>query len=149
MASLSEDPTVLTYLRALGFEESAAKATAQQRTDDVQRRVAFTQPQIEEQGIEQRRDIELGAEGRGLLSSGATQRDLALQTRDETNRVGNLQLAGAEQIGGIQSDLLSQVAALQRQQAERNLSLAQSQYLQQGQLEPLPQQRREAPLAGY
>lgn len=140
---------MLTYLRALGFEESAARATAQQRTDDVQRRVAFTQPQIEEQGIEQRRDIDLGAEGRGLLSSGETQRDLALQARDETNRIGQLNLTGAEQVGGIQADLLGQIAALQRQQAERNLSIAQAQYLREGQLAPLPQVRSEAPLAGY
>ena len=132
--SLAEDPTYLAYLRALNFDQATAERIASQRRDQVQRRVAFTVPQIQEQGQQMLEGVMHNQEDRGLLRSGQTEKRLAETRRGTQYQLGNLELAATEDLLGIDTDLVTQVAQLQRAQAERNLDLAGTQYLNTGKI---------------
>lgn len=125
MASLSEDPTVLAWRRALGFEDQTDRADAARQQAQVEQRVAFQRPEIEYQGEVAQRNISLGHEDRGIFRSGQHERALAEQARQTQYQVGALELGGAESIGDIQGALAQQLARRRREQIEQEMILGQ------------------------
>lgn len=131
--TLAQDPSYLAYLRALGFEDSEARRVADTKTANIQRKVAFLEPQMAEQGQREETGISGSMESRGVYASGEHEKALAEHTYDQSNRLAGLRMGAAEDISNIQLDLATQLAALQRQQAERALATGQNLYLDQNQ----------------
>lgn len=124
---------MLAWYRALGFEDQTDQANAQSQTEAVQRRVAFTAPEIQYQGDLTQRNVSGNFEDRGLFRSGEHEQRLAEATHNTQYQLGNLELTGAEQIGQIQTTLAQQIAARRRQQIEQEMTLAQQLEMQEAQ----------------
>lgn len=118
----AQDPTQLAYLRALGFEEQQATANAEVAQGQVEDRVAFQRPIIEEEGRQTLRGISQGHEARGVFRSGQHETALAERRARTMQQVGGLEMEGAHEIAGIQMGLATELAALRRQQQERELA---------------------------
>lgn len=127
MASLSEDPTYLAWLRALGFEDQSSEADAALQTQQAQQRADFTAPEIQYQGQLAQRNISGNMEDRGIFRSGEHERALAEQQHSTQYQLGALQLGTAQDIGGIQSRLAQDIAGRRRQMTEKELDLARQQ----------------------
>lgn len=131
MASPQYDPTVLAYMRALGFEESDAERKVAGQREQAEQRYAMDKPRVLTQGIEDREDIAEGYESRGLLRSGAFAKDDAGQRADEQNRLAGMQIDLTEGVAGLESDLAARIAAGRREMAERLLAVGGKQYLEE------------------
>ncbi len=130
MAAPTTDPTILAYMRALGFEEAEAERATAGGKEQAQQQYAMDKPRIQSQGIEQREQVAGGFEGRGLLKSGAYGIANARALGDEQYRLSQAQLGVTQTVSGLESQLAQQIAAMRRQQAERLLSSQQGQYLE-------------------
>lgn len=115
---MATDAMMMAYLRQLGFDEAEARAYAARQRDRVNRQVAMQVPQVQEQGMEERRNIGLQREQSGLYRSGETERRLARQRADEMGQIGAIEGGAADQIGGVESDLAREVARVRRDTAE-------------------------------
>jgi hypothetical protein len=113
------DPAFQALLAQLNLKETMLRQQSQQKLDELGKQSRIAVPRIQEQGIEQRRGINYGHESRGLYRSGARLRDLSLQQRGETQKIGDVYdrlTSGAASIDrGLQSGILD--LANQRAQA--------------------------------
>ena len=132
MATPTQDPTILAYMRALGFEEAEAERATAGAKEQVQQQYAMDKPRIQSQGIERREGIAGGFESRGLLKSGAYATADARALGDEQHQLAQGALGMTQTVAGLESSLAAQIAAMRRQQAERLLSVGADQYLELG-----------------
>lgn len=129
---LGQDPAYLAWLRALGFEENAARSDATAARETVAARTEFERPQLEDQGMRERRTIAAGMEDRGLFRSGEMLSRTAEQRADQQYRVGGLELRAGEQIAGIESGLAREVAGIERRRTEQALTTGGNIYKREG-----------------
>lgn len=132
MADPRQDPTVLAYMRALGFEEADAQREVAGRKEQAQQKYAMAKPQVQQEGIAERESIQGGFESRGMLKSGAYATANARQLSGEQFRLGSMQMGLTDEVSSLESQLAAQIAAARRQAAERLLSVGASQYLEEG-----------------
>lgn len=132
MASPQNDPTMMAYMRALGFEEADAQREVAGRTEQAQQKYAAAKPQVQQEGIQERESIAGGFENRGLLKSGAYATANARALAGEQFRLGSMQMGLADESASLESQLAAQIAAARRQAAERLLSIGGAQYLEEG-----------------
>lgn len=121
MADTAQDPAYLAYLRALGFNESTDRATADDQTASVQRQAAMSIPEIAYQGDVTRQGIDTGYEASGLYSSGDHLLKLAQQAHNQGYQTGQATIGAADQIAAIQRTLANQMLDLNRQRTEAAL----------------------------
>lgn len=112
------DPSYQQLLAQLGLSETRARAAAAQKIGNLQSDALLAGPRIQEAGIETRRGIDFGAENRGMFRSGARLRDLALQRRGETQRLGDLERGTARQVAGVNQSLEGQIQDIANQRAQ-------------------------------
>lgn len=114
------DPAFQALLAQLGLKETGLRTAAQEQISRAQGEAAVQRPRIAEQGVEQRRGVNLGFEGRGLFRSGERLRQLALQQRGQLQRLGDVDRSLAGRVAGINENLDAQIRdlALQRATAE-------------------------------
>ena len=117
---------MLAWLRALGFEDANSQADAAMQQGQVERRVAFTAPEIRYQGDITQENVSGNFEDRGLFRSGQHEMGLARAEHNTQYQLGNLELGGAESIAAIQSGLAQEMAARRRAQIEQEMALGQS-----------------------
>ena len=122
----AQDPAFQQLLAQLGIQETAARTQATRLTALAQEDAAIARPRITEQGIEARRGIDTGYEGRGLFRSGARLRSLAIQRRGEGERAGDLERTLSRRVAGVQGNLDTQLRdlAMRRATAQLQGSLA-------------------------
>lgn len=131
-SSLDQDPTYLALRRAMGFDEGSTQANADLETTRAQTMLDLARPELAFQGAQQRRQINLGAEDRGMWGSGERLRDLAVQRRNQGAQLGQLEIQGANSIADIQRQMAQQIAAGRRSYADQTLSAAGDAYLRGG-----------------
>lgn len=121
MSDQTGDPAYLAYLRALGFNESTDRATADNATAGVQRQVAMVLPEIAYQGGVTRQGIDTGYEANGLYRSGDHMQKIAQQQHTEGYQTGQATISASDQIAAIQRQLAQQQLDLNRQRTEAHL----------------------------
>jgi hypothetical protein len=112
------DPSYLNLMSQLGLAESQSRVRAGEAITRAKLEGAIAAPRIGEQGVETRRGINNNWEGRGLFRSGARLRDLAIQQRGETQRLGDLERGTANRVAGINTELDDQISQLAQKRAE-------------------------------
>lgn len=112
------DPSYQALLAQYGLSESLNRNTADQQKAQAGRQAATTIPRIQEQGIEQRRNIGLNAESRGMWRSGQRLRDLSLQQRGESQRLSDVNTGLADRMAGIDTGLQAKLNDLATQRVQ-------------------------------
>lgn len=120
------DPSYQTLLATLNMQEQQARAQYGQRSAMANTNAAVALPRIAEQGVEQRRGINFGAEARGMFRSGGRLRSLALQQRGEQERTADLQRQLANTLAGYQMDLDQQIMQIALKRADAAAQAAQA-----------------------
>jgi hypothetical protein len=128
----TDDPTYLAYLRALGFEDAAAKDEAALGELKAKAQIGLYEPEIDYQGDIARRDIGLAHEDRGMFRSGQHLTAVAEQEHEQALQHGELALKGADSVAGIQRTLAQQTSANARKLADQGLLADTRQYLDRG-----------------
>lgn len=116
--SPAESASYLSYLRGIGLQEDAARATALRNVAAIQRQVQSQVPEIARLGGLQRDRINGGFEARGVYRSGMRQQRLGEQAAGEGYRVGSVLGNAADKTGANQSQLESSLADLARQRSD-------------------------------
>lgn len=122
--ALAQDPAYLAFLRASGLTEQIALGDAARRRDSINQALGIAVDDLDAGGEQSRRGISDSQEDRGVFRSGQTLRRLGEQEEDQARRRSAIELAGAGQLGDIESNLLTQVAGLQTRGAEFGLNQA-------------------------
>lgn len=108
-ASIFQDPSYLAYRAALGLESSTAVARLRAAQDTARRQAALNVADVQQQGVDSRRNITGNMESRGLTFSGERLKNLARQRAAEGRQTAGIQA----NLGGYLSDLDYQVAQQQ------------------------------------
>lgn len=116
----------------MGFDEGSTSANADLDTTRAQTMLDLARPELAFQGEEERRQISLGAEDRGMWGSGERLRDLALQRRQQGVQLGQLEIQGANSIADIQRQMAQQIASGRRSFADGSLTAGANVYLNSG-----------------
>lgn len=130
--ALAQDPAYLAFLRASGLAESVATADAARRRDAINQALGIAGEDLDSQGEQTRRGISAAQEDRGVFRSGQTLQRMSEQEEDQARRRSAIELAGAGQIGDLESGLLMQLAGSQVKGAEYGLGLAGDRALSDG-----------------
>lgn len=132
---LETSPEWTAYLNALGLEKSQFAADIERQRALAKSQTEYNLSQIAPQYDTQRRGITSSAEGRGMVRSGAFQRDLAENKANE-----------ARTKAGVQQGLDTTLSNLESQLAQKNMDLASRQAQQQATM--IGSGYRSDPLAG-
>lgn len=112
------DPAFQQLMAQLGLQENTERTHATQRIAQAQLEGAVAAPRVLEQAELQKRNINQGWEGRGLFRSGARLRDLAVQERGTTQRLGDIERGTARQVTGINQALAEKINQLAGQRLD-------------------------------
>lgn len=119
------DPSILAFLRAAGYSESAAAADVARRRNDIENALGLSIDDLDARGEQERENIAGSQEARGMFRSGQTLNRTAEQEAQQGRQSGALQQQAASQIGNLTSSLTQQIA--QNQQRAQELALAANQ----------------------
>lgn len=116
-----QDPAIAAYLKALGFDDAAARAESQKQISDINGQVAFRQPEIDYQGQLAQEAVTQDTLGRGVYNSGERLMGEARAQHAQQYATGALQLNSTQSIGDAQ---LALARALANDEARRQTLLA-------------------------
>lgn len=120
----SYDSAYLSYLRRLGAESQTARRHGRMRRRDLEAQFRGSERGIREEGIQQRRQIDEGAETRGIFRSGERLRGLARQRAREERQVGELARGLVSNVGSVNIGTQETLDRIARERAERELEAA-------------------------
>jgi hypothetical protein len=106
------DPTYDAYLRALGFQQNTAQATADKRTADINARAGLEIPELGYQYGQNQEAVNTDALGRGVWSSGEHDRALAQAGHDYQYKLGSMEMTQAQSLGDVTLGLASTTAQI-------------------------------------
>lgn len=115
------DPAFQALLAQLGHNEDLARQQVETQKAIAGRNAATQVPRIQEQGIEQRRNINFGAESRGMFRSGERLRNLSLQQRGESQRLADVYSGLADRNAALDLGLQSKINDIANQRVQANL----------------------------
>ncbi len=127
------DPSILAFLRAAGYADSAAAADVGRRRGDIENALGLSLDDLDARGQEAREGIAGDQESRGVLASGQTLTRQGRQEAAQGRQVGALSQQAASQIGTLSSGLTQQIAQNQQRAHEMGLTQGQKAELTSGQ----------------
>lgn len=107
--------TYQNLLQAVGFPA----ADAQARTSSVQRQLAQGLSDLNVAGDDERRQLDLGWEDRGLLNSGGRLSDLARSQGRQASKASNMEGAAADDIASTNYDMMRAIAQARAQEMQQ------------------------------
>lgn len=115
------DPAFQALLAQLGHNEDLARQQVETQKAIAGRNAATQVPRIQEQGIEQRRAINFGAESRGMFRSGERLRNLSLQQRGESQRLADVYSGLSDRMAALDLGLQGKINDIANQRVSANL----------------------------
>lgn len=116
-----QDPTYLSFQRALGFDDADLRAVVARRKQTMFRKQQYRLPEFDDSYADQTEAIDKDFLSRGAWTSG--HRGLATgKVLDRTTRqIGESQSDYVDDVGNLEADLARQIAKNQRRMAEEGL----------------------------
>lgn len=121
-----QDPAFAIFVTASGMQEELAHADAARRRQSINQALGIQEEQIGEQGEEQRKGIAENFEQRGISGAGASLEKQAKSERSQARASALAQLNAADQMGEIESGLLTGNVNRQFDIAQNALGAAQN-----------------------
>jgi hypothetical protein len=132
MNSIMQDPAFAMFVTAAGLQDELALADAARRRHAINQALGIETEQIGEQGEKQRRGIAGQHEASGTFKSGQNLQEQAESERSQARAQSLAQLNAANQLGDIESGLLTGQANRQFDIATKALGSAEGLALEQG-----------------
>lgn len=120
-----QDPTYLSFQRALGFDEADQRAVVARRKSQLYRQQQYRLPELADQYDDANKAIGNDYAARGVYGSGVMGTDLGTVLNRHVRQVGATNADYADQQGDLELQLARQIAENQRKLAEEAVNARQ------------------------
>ncbi len=120
-----QDPTYLSFQRALGFDDADMRAVTAQRKATLFRRQQYRLPKMTDQFDDANQAVDNDFASRGVFGSGIRGQERGTILNRHTRQVGESQLDYVDEVGSLEADLARQIAANKRRMAEQSVEARQ------------------------
>ncbi len=131
-----QDPTYLSFQRALGFDDADLRAVTARRKDNLARQWQYRVPELNAQHTAAAKGIDDNYLSRGAFTSGHRGADQGTETSRFARQYGEENSGFATQNADMDSELARQLATNQRRLAEEGMSARQRLALDQAAVAP-------------